>query len=126
MCDDGTGNHEMVANPRRAQLQSALERLGPDLETLRTVFDDAERAMSAGAWTGRPATSFGDSLSGRARAASRAAQQAEGHLTDEIASEPEQVRRCETLPGSTFPFSFPCRARGADRGHGVRGHRGDA
>lgn len=113
MCDDGTGNHEMVANPRRAQPRSALERLGPDLETLRTVFDDAERAMSAGAWTGRPATSFGDSLSGRARAASRAAQQAERHLTDEIASEPEQVRRCETPARLDLPVLLPLPSAGS-------------
>ncbi|WP_158640849.1 hypothetical protein [Serinicoccus profundi] len=41
------------------------------------------------------------------------ADQAEGHLTDEIASEPEQVRRCETLPGSTFPFTFPLPSAGS-------------
>ena len=108
MCDDGTGNHEMVANPRREQIRATLTHLAPDLATLRTAFDEAERAMSAGAWTGAPADRFGDGLSARARRLDRAAEQAREQLLQELAAEPEQVRRCETFGVSPlFPLALP-------------------
>ncbi|WP_298888439.1 hypothetical protein [uncultured Serinicoccus sp.] len=109
MCDDGTGNHEMVANPRREQIRATLTNLAPGLESLRAAFDPAERAtMSAGAWTGAPADRFGDGLSARARRLGRAAEQAREQLLEELAAEPEQVRRCETygtIPG--WPLTLP-------------------
>ncbi|WP_298748375.1 hypothetical protein [uncultured Serinicoccus sp.] len=108
MCDDGTGTHEMVPNPRREQIRATLTNLAPDLEALRTAFDPAERAMSAGAWTGTLADRFGDGLSARARRLGRAAEQAREQLLDELAAEPEQVRRCETfgtVPG--WPLTLP-------------------
>lgn len=108
MCDDGTGTHEMVPNPRKQQLRTTLTHLAPDLEALRTAFDPAERAMSAGAWTGAPADRFGDGLSARARRLGRAAEQAREQLLEELAAEPEEVRRCEPLGGAPFfPLSTP-------------------
>lgn len=107
MCDDGTGHHEMVPNPRRDQIRATLTRVEPDLEVLRTVLDPAERAMSAGAWTGRPADTFGESLSGRARRLAAAADHAREQILAELAAEPERVRRCETvgvLPGWPLPL----------------------
>lgn len=106
MCDGSETEHTYVDNPEVAARARLRSQSADAVRGIRDLFDGVERAMAAGAWTGRPATNWENDLSGRASRAGQAAENFEQDLDSHVATLPARVPQCEvgTLGLGAFPF----------------------
>lgn len=106
MCDGSETEHTYVDNPEIAARATLRSQAADPVRGIRDVFDGVERAMAAGAWTGGPARSWEDELSGRVQRLRRATDGFEQDFFDHVARLPARVPQCEVRnsPFPTFPL----------------------
>lgn len=102
MCDGSETEHTYVDNPEIAARASLRSQAADPVRGIRDVFDGVERAMAAGAWTGGPARSWEEELSGRVRRVRRAGDSFDEDLDNHIAALPARVPECE-VRNTMFP-----------------------
>lgn len=102
MCDGSETEHTYVDNPEIAARATLRSQAADPVRGIRDVFDGVERAMTAGAWTGGPARSWEEELSGRVQRVRRAGDSFDEDLDAHVARLPARVPECE-VRNNMFP-----------------------
>lgn len=109
--------HQLVDNPQRTWLTTAKSVVDPAAESLKTCLDEADSALTGGAWTGTEGDAWGRDLAERRRQLRSTAQRVQDDLDDEIASKPLRVCRCQITSALPAPFSFGSYGTGTGAGY---------